>query len=104
MKYTNRSGKDVQISVPESNPVEWIVIKKGETEDLPISQRRAALNGLYTEERWDQLVKEDAETKKVEAEKSSIGHVKIETKKVKEKVKDKDKVKKTSEKESKKKN
>ncbi len=86
MKYINKSGEDVQISIPRSNPVEWIVIKKGETKDLPISESRAALNGLYTEEKLSEMNKEakEEDEKKVEAEVSSIGHKKIETKQIAE--------------------
>lgn len=101
MKYKNVSGKDVQISIPKSNPVQWIVVKKGETKDLPISEHRAKLNGLYTEERLDEIAKEKEaeEEEKVKAEESSIGHVKVETKKIEEKdSKEAKKKKKTSKK------
>lgn len=84
MEYINKSKMDVQISVPNSNPVEWIVVKMGEKKDLPISERRAALNGLYTEAKLAAMTKEREveEKEKVKAEESSIGHVKVETKKI----------------------
>ncbi len=84
MKYINKSGEDVQVSVPGSNPVQWIVIKKGEKKDLPISESRAALNGLYTPAKLKEVAEEAKaeKDKQVEAEESSIGHVKVETKKI----------------------
>jgi len=79
---------DKQVSIPNSVPVEWIVILEGVKKDLPISERNAELNGLYTEERWAEMQKEkDEEEEKIEAESSSIGHVKLETKKVAKKKK-----------------
>ena len=105
MNYINKSGHDVQISIPGRDPIEWIVVKKGEIKDLPISQSRAAKNGLYTEERWAEMTKEkEAEEKeKVKAEESSIGHVKVETKKIADEPKEASQDQGKSEKKSKKK-
>lgn len=86
MEYINKSGEDKQVSIPGSNPIEWIVIKKNEKKDLPISERTAELNGLYTPAKLKEMSDEaNAEVdKQVKAESSSIGHKKIETKKIAE--------------------
>lgn len=83
-EYVNKSGKDVQVSIPKSNPIEWIVIKKGQKKDIPISEHRAGLNGLYTVAKLKELAEEKKaeEDEQVKAEESSIGHVKVETKKI----------------------
>ncbi len=85
-EYVNRSGEDVQVSIPGSNPVQWIVIKENEKKDLPISESRAALNGLYTLAKLKELAEETKveEDKQVKAEESSIGHMKVKTKKIAE--------------------
>lgn len=84
MKYINKTGKDVQMNLPRTSPVEWVVVKEGESKEINVTESYAARFGLYTEEEHKALEEEKTKEEEVVPEESSIGEVKVETKKVKE--------------------
>ena len=83
MKYINATKQDIQMNLPKTMPVQWVVVKVGETEDIDVDVAYAKRFGLLTNDTLKEMAMEEkVEKERVEAEESKIGEVVGETKKI----------------------
>lgn len=87
MKFKNETKEDVVIPVLRDNlPSDKLIIKDGETKDVPEQAvEYAEIHGLTPVDDEVDTTEEQIEYGEIEAEKSSISNTKVETKQIKSK-------------------